>query len=592
MDVSGNQGDGKEICMRRTNVLDRGVRNDGAPCADALEAALSQAEKGEEFYFPEGVYFLDRAVTVEGKDGLALTGDRAVLMTHFSSTEDLSVNNDAFRFVNCSDLTIEGFACTTDNYVNCMGTVVSIDYENRTYDVEIDPQYEVTGWEHFYGAETFDENRFADYAIETYDNVRREEVPQADGSVRTKIVGVEYECLGGQRIRVKFPDRTEKGRYAAYSFDTNRFHVGHRVVYRYEIYGNTVFHFAGCRRVALLRIEVERCPAMAAVVAPRSEDFLFKDFNVRPKKGDPSLYTSGSDAIHILGLSGSLTMENCSFCGLGDDALNIHGRAGEIESFDPATGKLKCVYRPANGPKTIPMPEPTWGQPGDVLRVYDRNTFLEKGRITLDSYEDSRAHASSWSGTPAAGDILANDEYFASVHIKNCEVSCSRCRGFLMQSQNMLVEGSRFYGLSYAGIVISPDIRRWYEVGPSDHVEIRNCTFERCDVFSSRASRGAIVVNACHDTGYSEYPAGVHTDVSIHDNVFKNCDSSAVFVACTKGVEVNNNRFERCSFNAFDDGTGEMDYDIVLKNCTDIRVEGNETDKKPEMLARRITTCS
>ena len=80
-------------------------------------------------------------------------------------------------------------------------------------------------------------------------------------------------------------------------------------------------------------------------------------------------------------------MKDCHFDGLGDDALNIHSQAGEIAETDGE--KMHFIYRDRSL-RSCPLGE-KWAQGGDLIRFYDRNTFLEKGTFRLVSYDGGDA---------------------------------------------------------------------------------------------------------------------------------------------------------------------------------------------------------
>ncbi len=553
--------------MSLYNAAEQGVLPGAGCVSDRLADLIAALPENAVLFFPAGVYHLSRPVAVEGKRGLTIRGEAGtVLVTHFSPCDDPAYNNTAFACRDNRDLTFERLTFTTDHPTNCAGRVVAKDTAAHTYDVRIDERFPVTGWEHFWGTDTCDEEGTPDYVIETYDTVTREELPDGQGGTRIKFTGTRYEVIGDHLIRVFMP-----------GWDLSRLTIGHRVLYRYVIYNTAVFTFADCHRVVLRHIEIERCNSMGAVVLPRSSDFTFEDFNIRSPKDSPALYAGNADGIHIVGLMGYLHMKDCAFSGLGDDALNIHSQAGEIGEIRP-DGTLRCIYRNRQmEPCTL---SPSFAQGGDLLRVYDRNTFLEKGTITLSAYEQGVAAVASHTGTFGVGDILANDSFFASVHLENCEVRHTRARGFLLQSRNMLIENCRFYGMSLPGIIISPDIRVWYEVGPSDHVEIRNCTFEKCGFLHSGANLGAIVVKAAHDAGSANYPAGVHTNLFLHDNRFLHCGASGIYVSATRGVRILRNTFIDCCADPYDPAGESVRHDIALRCCEDVQLYGNHSSRQ------------
>lgn len=516
----------------RINVTEKGIRNDGAAdCSAALTKLLAECEEDSELFFPEGRYYLEHAVAVENKKRLTLRGEKAVLLTHFSPCGEPGENNDGFHVRGCEELRFENFTATTDNPISCAGRVTAVDPEKHTYDIRIADEFPVTGWEHFGGTDTCDDEGSPDYVIETCETFTRETLTDENGKERVKLTGTPYEVIDGQNIRVKVPER----------FDLTRLRIGHRVLYRYIIYGNSLFVFSDCRNVTLSHIEVERCASVGAVIKPRCEDFTFESFHIRVPSGSEALYASNADGIHIIGLQGRLVMKNCFFDGLGDDALNIHSKAGEIVSLDRETGHLECISRDLEmQPRPLPQ---NWAAAGDTIAVYDRNTFLKKGTLTLDGWADSAAHVTSVNGSADPGDILANEAFFASVLLENCHVRNTRARGFLLQSKNMVLDGCSVWGTSLPAVILSPDIRRWYEVGPSENTEIRNCRFEKCAFIENGANLGAIVVKASHDIGASDYPAGVHKDVRIRNNEFADLRVPGVYLSATDGATVQGNRF-------------------------------------------------
>lgn len=563
--------------MERICALDRGITANGTECLhEALTKLFRELPDNCEVFFPAGRYYWSKPVVIDGKNGLTVRGEAGtVFVLHFTPWDDPALDNNGFNCRNCRDLTFRDLTWTTDNPTSCAGRVVWVDAANHTYDVDIDPQFPITGWEHFWGTDTCDEEGTPDYVIETYDRIVKETLTDEDGSERVKYTGTKYEYLGNNRIRVFMPER----------WNLDRLTIGHRVLYRYLIYGSTVYHFAGCHNVLLQHIEIERCTSMGAVISPRCSDFTFDDFNIRMPEGDHALYAANADGIHVTGLSGYLHMKNCDFLGLGDDALNIHSTAGEVESWNPDTGEMHCIYR--NRAMEPGKLGPLWAQGGDTIIVYDRNTFLEKGKLHLADYRDGNAVVDSVTGTVGVGDILANAEFFASVHLENCTVTHTRARGFLLQSWNMLVENCRIYGMSLPGIIVSPDIKVWYEVGPSKNVEIRNCIFEKCGINGSAANMGAIVVKASHDVDTDNYPAGVHDGIHIHHNLFRNCGNSGIFVNAAKNVNIHDNRFENCSCKRFSDKVETNLYDIMLRKCDDITTADNCTTKDSVWLEKR-----
>ncbi len=560
--------------MKQMNVKDIGLLPDTGAClSDRINGFFREVEDGTTVFFPAGRYFISKEILVRGKNGLTIEGEPGtVFVTHFTPWNNPAAeNNNGFHCVDCKNLTFRNLTWTTDNPIGCAGRVTLVDQENHFYEVDIDPQFPITGWEHFWGTDTCDEEGTPDYVIETYEKITEETLIDENGCKRVKYTGTRYENLGNNHIRVFTDER----------HDLSRLTIGHRVLYRYVIYSSTVYLFSGCHDILLSHIEIERTTSMGIIVHPRCSNLTLEDFNIRIPKGDNALYSANADGIHITGLSGYLKMKDCDFLGLGDDALNIHSMAGTVAEWAPESGRLRTIHGRTGGKLN-----PLWAQAGDTIIVYDPATFHEKGKLLLSAYDDGIGTAKLIEGDCAVGDVMANNAFYASVHLDNCTVTHTRARGFLLQSHNMLVENCRIYGMSLPGIIVSPDIKFWHEVGPSRNVEIRNCVFEKCGIIGA-PYMGAVMVKASHDIGIDTYPAGVHQGLYIHHNLFKNCGNIGIYASTVSGVNIHDNRFENCSSRWVGTPDETNMYDIMLRGCEDITTGNNTTTKDGAWLEKR-----
>ena len=168
--------------------------------AKALQAAIDATPDGGTVRLPDGEIRLARSISVVGRTNLTVRGGAGtVLVLRYSPWEEpVGLITPHILVKGCSGVSFEGFRVTTDNPVNASGRVVSKNPEDGTYEAEIDPRFPITGWEHVYGSDTFDEEGMPDYAIETYDdrNVRTQLLPDGKGGVIPRIIGLDYEEHG------------------------------------------------------------------------------------------------------------------------------------------------------------------------------------------------------------------------------------------------------------------------------------------------------------------------------------------------------------------------------------------------------------
>ena len=558
------------------DVTAHGVKNDDANCVRAaLQRLVDAAQPGTVLHFPKGVYRLDKEVWCAGKTNLVFRGEAGtVLELKFTPTGPVAANAQALVVRNSAGVTVENFRVTTDLPPNCAGRVVAKDPAARTFDVKLGTEFPCTGEEHFWGIDTCDEEGMPDYVIETYEKVVETQVPDGKGGTRTKYTGTKYAKIGDHLIRVEVPQHV----------DLARLTIGHRILFRYIIYGRSVFDFVGCDDSVVRNVHIDRCASMGIVVGPPARNFTIDRFDMRLPAESEALYVANADGIHLFGLSGKLELTNSHFKGLGDDALNIHCAAGEVARFDSATGEIACIYRNRER-RACPL-APTWAGPGDELIVYDAATMLTKGRVKLADYnrQTGVGHIAPSTVDVKPGDNLANAAHFPSVHVANCSFENSRARGILLQSHNMLVEDCLFRGHALPGIIIAMDYRYWNEAGPTINTEVRRCRFEKCGMNGSPANLGAVQVKTSHDHVLQPHPAGVHRDVRFFDNTFEGCGNSGIFVQSTDGVKIAGNTFKNCSIARYDVQNPDNLYDIRLFNCEHVQLGENKTDKSPDRL--------
>ena len=97
-------------------------------------------------------------------------------------------------------------------------------------------------------------------------------------------------------------------------------------------------------------------------------------------------------------------------------------------------------------------------------------------------------------------------------------------------------------------------------------------------------------MKAAHDAGSADYPAGVHTNLSIHDNRFIHCGASGIYVSAARGVKIEDNVFEDCCADPYDPNVASVQHDIALRNCDDVEIRRNRSDR-PDAFALFTDNC-
>jgi len=516
---------------------------------------LTENKQDATIIIASGSYYLKSRIEVDNLKNVDIIGYGVKFITGFNPAVNYS-SSGGFRFDYCDDLLVCGITFATETASNIAGTVTAINLENNTFDVKVDDNFTFRGNERIVGLDSLKPNGAPDFRMGLADNNT-----------------YKYEIIGEKHIRISL--------WHTVAYTLKNIAVGDRLCLRYGLYFKPPFVFEACNRVTVEDITIESTAGHCCGVYPRSSDFTFRRFNVRQGLGASSPYASCSDGIHIKGLTGKLVMEDCHFYNMGDDSLNIHNKAGTV--FDLQNGRLKIgVRNPSHSldeaPKEL-LPD-SWAQKGDLIYMYDENTLQRTGSFRIKRFGSENgynfAEITELSGEITKGIKLANSVYNAEVYINNCSVNGSRARGFLLQTENIIVENCRFSRTASAALMLCCDVSRWNELGPTRNAVIKNTVFDNCGGRVDALRAGGIVigvnhVNSCADKVHRQ---GVHENISICNNKFINLKDSAVFADAVNGIEIINNQFINCCKCA-ENRPDDYKENVVLFNCSDIKNKEN-----------------
>lgn len=528
-----------------------------APTADVktcrareINRLVAKAKPGDTILFRKGEYFVNESIAILDRTNVMFRAERGtVFRMRYKGDGRASSGMMMFAVRGCSDVVLDGFACTTENPPSGTGRVSAVNPDTREYDVRFEGDTNFAGTESLVIADTCDDYGTPDGVFTEY-ALNDSEEPDGNGGTTLRKKGIPYKLLSKGTIRLKLPA----------GCDLTKLRIGHRIVFRYGGPGG-IFSFQSSHRVTVRDVDVWRCPSMVAVISGRSSDLTFERLAVRPAAGSGAIFSSNADGIHVASMFGTLTLKDCVFDGMGDDPLNVHGKSSELSAYDPASGKATCTWQLFHrGPQRMAK---LWAVAGDVLDVYDRRTFLPKGRVRVKATEGYGEMTLADATAPLAiGDIVINGHDCPKVRVSGCRVRNIRSRGFLLQSRDIVVSDCSFEGIGGAGIMAAPDINNWFESGPISDLRVERCSFVRCAIRPS--VQAAFLVKVNHEGPVDAYPSGVHRNISLKDCTFRDCPSTnVVCIASTDGVEVKGNRFENCGGKP-----------VAVINCTRVDADG------------------
>lgn len=500
-----------EIAMAETLIRARDYgaladdgQDDTAAMAAALEACRNQPsprlvlDPGR-YHFAEGANpaHPQHAVRAHGIHDLTIDGGGAELI--FSGLLA------PFSFAACRNLTVQNLVIDWERPPFSIGPVVAA--ATTSFDVAVWNEFPVQGGEPV--------QAFMDFDPQTL-------LPRSHGL--DVYHGVSHtELVGPQRLRVhtRHPTGIQPGVLA---------------VLRHQVYSFNAFWLERCVDSTLRDITVYAVPGMG-LVGSFSENITLRRFNVRLRPGTRRLVSATADATHFKGCSGLVSIEDCLFEGMGDDAVNVGGlylttHKRVDDRTVEAAHNLKIPYLPDSG-DTIEFIPPETLLPYASGRVHAATQLPGQGEHRIE-FEQPLPEGF------AVGHLLANATKVPRVEIRNCTARNNRARGFLIQTRGAVIENCHFENCTSGGLWVLTEAIYFFESIGTRDVVARNNTFINCN-YGGPLGEGVLSVYAyLKDFAFPPQP-GVHRNIALEGNVIHGADNCGIFIAGADGIALRDN---------------------------------------------------
>lgn len=519
---------------RIISAADNGILPDsGADITDAVNHLFQTLKSGDTVCFAEGTYEFDSPIKLISKKNITIAGENTVFIRNGVKNTDAASEDACMMYIyDIENVTVRGITLRYSTNPNISGVIENINRSDLYVDVRVSDGFDVTGNEFFMCMDTFDADGTPNYAIEHYSDSK---------------IPVEITENGLLRIKGLTSD------------EINNAKSGDGVCLRAGLKNNAAFIITNSSGLCFEDMTVNNAFAAVFYMDICSNGAVFRRVKIQSHNPN-ALMSSNADGIHIAGLSGKLCIEDCEFYGLGDDCLNVHTRAGIAKSVDSDTVTVLDGY-------TKKSVENYWAKKGDTIEFLNADTLISMGTAVIKSVSGNGKY--QFDSLPEGitdGAVLSNKTMHPSVSISGTTVRSNRARAFLLQTDDVTISNCNIYGTALAAILIAPDINYWYEVAPSHNVSISGNSFENC----GGNAGGVVLIKASHDGAANLYPSGVHSDITVENNTFKNCMTSAVFGASIKGLTVSGNTFDNLTGK-----TSSRKYAVYAMNSDNITVQGN-----------------
>lgn len=484
---------------------------------------------------PPGTYLLNNltngAYQFINKNNVTIKGNGSSIICN---SQEL-----AFRFYNCTNITVSDFSIDYDPLCFTQGTIVAKDsVSNLWYEVEIDQGYPVDNVRNsrvqFYDPSTRQLKRNSITTSEGH-YAAFEKIGPRRFKLTKSAAWVAYEKVGDL---VVFDVVSTKPNPAAHAFQLEK--CQNATVEDVTIYGSNGFSFfeRDCSGTHYNRCKVGRGPTVPGMPA--------------------RLRSGNADGIHSSYAGIGPLVENCEVKHNGDDCIIVCGRSFPVCKIDSATKSIYVLSREANpifyagdtlqhvlyaGVKSGKMKVqsvvsyvPSAAEQQAIVAMYPdllfKTSYTKGARIIVDSLPGM-----------GLGDIIYNESHTGKGFvIRNNKVGYNRSRGILIKSGNGVVQDNEITGTAMNGLLVAPEIH-WMGGGFGHHLEIKNNRFFECMFEKTNQGMPPGVLSVFCANGPAQVPAaGAFGQINVHDNTIQKSPYPAIVFTSVIGLQTANNQ--------------------------------------------------
>lgn len=377
-------------------------------------------------------------------------------------------------------------------------------------------------------------------------------------------------------------------RFAANRPDTA---VGSIAVLRHNAREHAAIFSEHCRNLTFERIDVHSSGGLGCL-CQFCDTLTFREVNFLPNREAGRVVVSGrDDGMHVTCCSGTVTVERCSFLGLMDDPINVHGCCvPAVEWKDERT--LCCRY---GHPQACGFDR--WAEAGDEIVFIDRRSMEQLGTARAAAFRPADAHTFLLTFDAPQGEEIRkrsvavdNLTHTAAFVCENNRFGSCRARGVLVSTPKPVRIRNNWFESSGSAILVAGDANGWFESGECHDVEIAGNVFtDSC--LSSMYQFCEGVISVCPVVPEPDRDKPFHKNVRIHDNVFDSPDVPVLYGFSCDGLRFENNRITK-SPRAEKWHPGQAM--IRLEYCRGAVVRGNTWTGRfsPDRLSADPGTCT
>jgi hypothetical protein len=310
------------------------------------------------------------------------------------------------------------------------------------------------------------------------------------------------------------------------------------------------------------------------LIAERSENITLDSFNVVLKEGSGRMITTTADATHFCNVKGIVTIKNCTFENMLDDATNIHGTYVRVNKIiDEYTLAVETYHPHQNGY--------LFGEEGDLVQVINQKNLQPTTEpLILKKVERVNEKISYITfNKPIANKVqvydgVENISWHAEAIIENNIVRNNRARSFLISTPRKVVVRNNKLSSQMANFRITGDLGLWNESGPNVDLLIENNVIEN-SVYGGNGPQAIFLIDPEYDDK-KNIEGKFSKNITIRNNVIKTFDSSILIAISVDGLIFENNQIIQT--NTYKPIFPNAE-NISIINCDNVTIKGNTFKK-------------
>ena len=303
----------------------------------------------------------------------------------------------------------------------------------------------------------------------------------------------------------------------------------------------------------------------------RSENITMENTSVKINDKKDRVFSVIADASHFSNCKGLIKVISCAHTGAMDDFINVNGGYTRIDSII--------------GHNTVITSRARWaGEPGE--EVWFLNTVnCQRSEIcviqSVESLEGRGSKITFSSPLPKGikkGDYMENKTWTAGLELRNCSIlKHNRARGILVTTPQKVVIENNYFRNAGTAILIEGDMSYWFESGAHRDLTIRNnvfdnCATSACHIDNCEMGLAIITITPSHRP-QDDKTEPYHQNIRIENNIFKTFDVPLLHAQSVRGLTFKNNEIIRTY--AYEPYLWQKSS-FLLDGCRDVVISGNK----------------